>query len=109
MPSLYADYIKEREGLGCVESERGFATYSITEQECYLRDIYVAPEFRRSGECYKMADEVVAIARRAGCRYLTGTVVPSAAGSTESLKVLLNYGMRLMKASPDLIVFIKEI
>lgn len=110
---MYGDYIKERLGHGIIERDEGFATYEFIDShgvKCvYIRDIYVRPDFRRTSIASDMADAVVTIAIEAGCKRLIGTVVPSAKGSTNSLKVLLGYGMSLHSCGNDLIVFKKEI
>ena len=41
MESNYAQYIKEREGKEIVEDHKGFATFVITDKECYIVDIFV--------------------------------------------------------------------
>lgn len=111
--SLYGDYIKEHRNDLIVESENGFATYRFVPlgdvPSIYLVDLYVRPELRKSGLASEMADKVCSIGREYYCKYLLGSVVPSAKAATDSLKVLLAYGMTLHSASPELIVFKKEI
>lgn len=111
--SMYADYIKELKGDGIVEKEEGFATYRfITENgvpSIYIIDIFTHPDFRRTGFACDVADEIVEIGKKNGCKRLIGTVVPSNKGSTESLKLLLNYDMKLYSSGNDFIVFHKEI
>lgn len=109
MSSHYANYIKEREGLGIVEDSRGFATYKISGEECYIKDIFVKACFRTQSVASEFADKITEIAKSSGCKYLTGTVVPQAEGSTISLKVLLGYGFKLLSSKENLIIFIKEI
>lgn len=107
--SLYAQYIKEREGKRIIESDNGFATYQIHGDECYIEDIYVVPRHRRGKVASQLADSVVEDAKKQGCKILTGSVVPSTRGSTTSLKVLLGYGFSLWKCEHDFILFRKEI
>lgn len=107
--SLYADYIAERENAGIIENSRGFATFLINGAECYIRDIYVKPEYRKDNIASQMANEIVAIAKERGCKYLIGTVSPMASGATESLKVLLAYGFKLAKTDSTLVYMVKEI
>lgn len=111
--SMYGNYIKERLGDEIVETEKGFATYRFVELNSvpavYLVDIYVNPDFRKENVASDLADVVVKMALRVGCKLLIGTIVPSSKNSTVSLKVLLGYGMTLFSASNDLIVFKKEI
>ena len=107
--SMFSDYIKERGVLNILETDKGFATYKIVGTECYIEDIYVIPEYRRGKAGSDLANEIVEAAKAKGCRYLTGSVVPSAKGSTESCKALLAYGFRLLRANENVIYFVKEI
>ena len=109
--SLYGEYIQERLGDGIVEVEEGFASYRFLNEgkSVYIVDIFVKKHVRKVGLASKLADEVVKIAVAAGAKELIGTVVPSANWSTDSLKVLLGYGMKLKSASENMIVFSKEI
>lgn len=102
-------YLKERENVESIESEYGFATYSIHEQECYIRDIWVQPQFRQLNHATTLADCIVKIAKDKGCTFIIGTVCPAANNSTESLKVLLGYKMKLVSSKENLIIFRKEI
>jgi len=111
--SMYGDYISEHRGDGIVESESGFASYRFVSLDgtpaIYLVDIYVRKELRKTSVASDMADKVCAIGREKGCRYLMGSVAPGANKATDSLKVLLAYGMTLHSASEALIVFKKEL
>ena len=110
MSNLQADYVKEREGIETVGFPgTAFATYKIEGSDCYLKDIYVIPEKRRGHLAYELADMVTSIARKRGCRRLLGSVSPSAKGSTESLKFVLNYDMKLLTSDKGIIYFEKEI
>jgi GNAT superfamily N-acetyltransferase len=108
--SAYGRYIAEREGYQIVENEAGFMTFIITGATCYIRDMYVEPEFRRTREGTKLADQVTEIARKLECKYLLGSVNPKTIGKTASNKALLYYGFELLGAADDgLIYFQKEI
>lgn len=111
MPSMYANYIYEREGKSIIETEHGFATYNYMHdiKAVYIEDIYVVPDQRKSGAAKNMADEVVRQAKLKGYNTLIGSVAPKAAGSTTSLKVLLAYGMHVHSCDGHLIWFKKEI
>lgn len=107
--SLYGKYIAEREGKYIIERAEGFATYSFLPTGVYIENIYVLPEFRQSKIASTMADEIAQNAKKWGLSKMFGSVRPSAKGSTESLKVLLSYGMQLDSATNDAIFFVKEI
>lgn len=106
---MYPAYLKEREGLETLETTHGFALYKIQGNECYIQDIYVVPEKRKSHIATQMADAVAEIAKSKGCKWLVGSVSPAANNSHASLLVLISYGMKLHKADKDIIFFAKEL
>lgn len=107
--SLYSDYILERENRECIEDPEGFVTFKVFGKECYIQDIYIVPLKRRSNKATELATQVEVIAKERGCTIITGSVCPSAKNSTDSIKVLIAYGFKLMKSEPDLIWFAKEV
>ncbi len=108
--SLYSKYVTERTNKQILETEYGFATYNFPDATTvYIEDIYVLPEHRKSGLAAAIANEIVVIAKEKGCTQILGSVVPTANNSTDSLKVLLAYGMKLRNCSNDFIVFQKDI
>lgn len=107
--SLYAEYIREREGKEIVEDEKGFVTYTFVPEGCYVVDIYVKPEFRKQGHAAALTDVVACVAKGKGCSKLIGSVCPQAKGSTDSLKALLAYGFQLDSCAPNLIYLKKEL
>lgn len=109
MKSHYAQYIAEREGYEIIEDEKGFATYKIFGEECYIRDIFVEKKFRTEHVASEYADKIAAIAKEKGCKVLTGTVAPKANNSTAGVAVLLAYGFKLHDSNHQGLVFVKEI
>jgi hypothetical protein len=111
--SMYGDYIKERVNDEIIESEYGFATYRYIDKAVgravYIVDIYVKPGFRKGGEAARLADRIVAIAKDNNCQELIGTVSPASRTATESIKVLLAYGMTLKSSTTDALIFTKYI
>jgi predicted GNAT superfamily acetyltransferase len=109
MSSLYAQYLKDREEYEIVENEFGFATYKVFENEVYIRDIYVVPEKRKVGMAKTMADQVCFYAKQKGAQKLIGSVDITASGATDSLKVLLAYGMSIQSLNGSMIYLFKMI
>ncbi len=109
--SLYADYLTERTTDHIIEGPSGFVTYRYMNEgrTVYVMDIYTAPGVRKTGQASVLADLVAEEAKSKGATEMLGTVVPSTKGSTASTKVLFAYGMTLLSASNDLIVFRKDI
>lgn len=107
--SLWAEYKRERENVETLERENGFITYKIFKDECYIIDLYVRPDFRRTYLASNMADEVAALAKKQGCKFITGSVDTRANACTDSIKILLAYGFKLLKSEGFMIYFIKEL
>lgn len=107
--SLFGDYIRERENKEIVENEHGFATYFYIPTGVYIQDIYIDKDHRHSGLASMFADSIAAKAKERGVSKMYGSVMPTANGSTESLKVLLAYGFRLESATNNAIIMVKEI
>lgn len=107
--SLYADYVFEREGFKTLEKESGFAIYRIEGEVCYIRDIYVKPEYRKKGLSYRIADEVCIFAKSADCKQLLGSVSLDLPSATASMKMLLGYGMEYLRTVGDMQYYKKEI
>lgn len=101
--SLFGNYIKQRENKDIIESDKGFATYSIVKDGIYIEDIYIENDHRHQGEAARMADQIADIAREKGLTKLFGSISPSANGSTDSLKVLLAYGFKLNSSTNNFI------
>lgn len=107
--SLFADYKLERENKTVLETEEFFASYEHSGDTVYIEDIYVVPSKRKSGLATRVANQIVAFAKQAGCKKLMGSVSVNAQGAHESLLVLIAYGMKLSSVRNDVIFFEKEI
>lgn len=109
--SLFADYIKEREGTEIIEADEGFATYQFYGKICYIKDIYIVPKARQKDLASKMADRIADIARSEYCDTLMGTVCLNTKQADNSIKVLMGYGMKpvRVKEAENMIVFEKPL
>ncbi|HRO67178.1 MAG TPA: GNAT family N-acetyltransferase [Pseudobdellovibrionaceae bacterium] len=106
---LFAAYLKERTGQTLIEREGGFATYQIDGEECYIVEIFVVPEIRRTGLASRMADEISVLAKSQNCTYLKGTVDLRANGARESILALIGYGFKPVRAVDEILYFRKEL
>lgn len=109
MSSLYAQYIKERQGIEIIECEEGFITYHIDSERCRIIDIFVAQEFRKKGYGMRLALQVAEIAREAKCRIVLGQVDTRALNCTDSLSAMLKMGMRVLCNDGDLIMLVRDL
>lgn len=109
--SLYAKYLLERTDVEILERDDGFATYRFMNdgKSVYLIDIFVPKDLRNQGIAAEMADLIAKKAKSEGCTEMIGSVKPSTNGSTESLKVLLAYGFKLLSSGDDFIFFRKDL
>lgn len=106
---MYAQYLKEREDLDTLETEKGFATYRFRANDCYIQDIYVLPEYRKQGYGAVIADEIVDKAKAEGYKILTGSVDSRANGAAASTQALEAYGMKPYSVEGSLTYFYKEL
>ena len=107
--SLYAKYLAERTDKKILETEKGFATYYYVNDGCWIEDLFVLPDFRHEHVASQIADEIALKAKEDGCKYLYGTICPTAKNSTDGLKVLLAYGFKLDSCINNFIAFKKEL
>lgn len=107
---MYFKYLSERRPeCKILKNNKGFAIYSYVDNDVYIEEIYVKPEFRKEAVASKFSEEIQQEAKSRGCGRLLGSVSASAKGSTTSLRVLLSHGMSLLSSQDDLIWFYKRI
>lgn len=109
--SMYGKYLTERTNDRILETGHGFATYRMLPEQkaVYIVDVYVERDFRKAGTASQMADEIAKIAKKEGFTKMLGSVVPSTKNSTDSMRVLLAYGMTVQSSSNDFIIFEKRL
>lgn len=107
---LFKSYLEEKmPNRRVIFNEHGFIIYNLVKTECYIEELYVVPEFRQQKIATKLADEVAAIAKEAGCYYLSAQVPVENLDSAQSLRVQLAYGFKLHSANDNVIILTKEI
>jgi GNAT superfamily N-acetyltransferase len=108
-PSLFAQYIYERQNKSIVEDENGFASYYFIGETCYIEDIYVIRGMRNKGIAAKMADKIAADAKAKNAKLLMGSVNINTNNPTDSIKALLAYGFELQSANQNMIFLVKKL
>jgi GNAT superfamily N-acetyltransferase len=106
---MYADYVLEREGKRVLETDHGFATFSVKQDYIYIEDIYVIPEKRKKGAASFFVDSIVAEYKTENITKLIGSVDLSSNGARESMLAILQYGFKPLSYESELLYFIKEI
>lgn len=107
-PSHWARYVEERLGIKTIEDEDGFVTFHFTNGCCYIVDVYVVPEKRKSGITKKYLAQIEEEALGAGICTLVGQVNPHAEGATESLQFQFSLGFKLETVGANGVIFLKK-
>jgi ribosomal protein S18 acetylase RimI-like enzyme len=110
MLDMFLAYQKEKYGRESVVKEGiGFATYEIAGDKCYIVDIYIVPEARRSKAGTQIADEIVKLAKLKGCQLLFGTVALNQSNPESSIQALFAYGFKIYSSSNEYLAFVKDL
>lgn len=110
--SLYARYIKEREGLNCIEREYGFCTWAVSpdQQELHIHEMFIVPERRRRGLATALIKELESEFKARGGKVLVSFLDQRAKGWEISRDVQIAYGFKFFRTLPDgRACFVKEI
>lgn len=108
--SMFGDYISERAGKGIVECEHGFMSFVENEDNLYIEDAFVKPDFRKQKVAWKMCDKVFEIAKEKGKKCVYTSIIPEGTrGATISMKACLAYGFEVFKATNNFIALKKEV
>lgn len=90
--------------------EHGFAIYKDVDKDFgYLQDMYVLPDKRQQGEGWKLLDKVVDIAKKSNKKALLTTTDTASNGATDSARIILRAGFKILKLENTLIWYILEI
>ncbi len=106
----YKAYLEETyAGQSCHidPQSRGWASYKISGEECYIDHCYVAPEFRATSAIYDINVAIESIAASSGCTHMTGTVDLASSAPMRSVKMMEKAGYKLHSAQNNIIVMIK--
>ena len=102
--TLYAKYINEREGAHIVETPSGFCTYKIKNQECFIIDLFVAQEARKSGEARRLIELLNSIAHESDCNVITANILLADPGANTTLAASLAIGLSVKRANADVLL-----
>lgn len=102
--TLYAKYIKEREGFDILEGEYSFCTYKIRNEECFIGHMYVDPEHRQKSLSRLMVEQLIIIAKENNCNALVGTIDLRDRGASNTMLAALKDGFKIYEANNNVIV-----
>lgn len=99
MASLRAEYVKERENTETLEIEdKGFLEYAFgtryNKYVLFIKNLYVKPEYRRTGIGSRLGDMAEDIAVHAGCDAMLSCVefTDNVRGQVQSMMAVESFG-----------------
>lgn len=107
---MYRLYIKERENLDMIETEKGFIVYRIEKNlNCLISDYFVKKEFRQDGHGIFLANQVFQICKDAGVKTVFCTTDDRAAGVEVSKIAIERFGFEIVSQSGPKITYKMEV
>jgi len=109
----YKQYLEETyQGQSCYidPQNRGWASYKIDGDECYINHCYLDPNHRGKALMSELCSNIEKIALGSGCTFMTGTVevgISSKVDSMISLKMMSADGYKIHSANNNIIIMIK--
>ncbi|MGE3608006.1 MAG: GNAT family N-acetyltransferase [Bacteriovoracaceae bacterium] len=109
--SLYADYINEIDcGRKIIESNDYFVAYFIHPHgECYIEDMYIIPEKRKSGLCFEILRSIEEIAKSNNCKILSHAIVKTHKNKDHVEGASVAFGFKFHSETETEKNFIKEL
>lgn len=106
---MYLDYVKERQGFDCIETDQGFLFYKISDVELYIAELYVKPEFRKTDAVKELVSRAAELALFNKCKFLTGNIYLADQGHLRTIKAALKLDFYIVRANNDIIVIARKI
>lgn len=107
--SLYKNYIMERENGIVWDMPEGFAIIKRIPEGFYLQDVYVLPQYRKTGIGRYFVEKLEELAKKSGESHIITSWSSLALGKEVSLEAITKVGFEPWKCEDNLVWFIKEI
>lgn len=108
MASLWAEYIRERD-QDIIEDELGFISFYVSAPKIMLEDFYVKKEARGKGHGLYLIKELEKLGKERGCNQLVATVVSSLPLATDTLRMCIRFGLKVIGSDNKYVWLSKEI
>lgn len=105
---MYKAYFEEM-GSEVIETPYGWANYIFDEDSCYIENMYITPEYRRTKKGSELADKIAAIAKERGSKYLLTTTNTKKPSVERSIQAIIGYGFKFLRSSESAIFYYKEL
>jgi hypothetical protein len=107
--TLYGPYIAERANGRILESEDGFIVYRFDGRDCYIIEMYVRPDRRKSGKGRQLIERLEEIAIQIGAERVTAGIYIEDQRSKETLIASLISGFKVLSANAGILFIAKEL
>ena len=108
MNSLYAQYVKEREGVTVKEASTYFYSYKEIGEELHILDMFIVPEHRFGTTAKVMMDDIESFWKFTGKRYIVSQVIVGLSNTEKSLSLQFRWGMKVLKCEGNKILTYKD-
>ena len=88
---------------------RGWASYKIMGEECYIAHCYLAPAHRGMTLMSEICSHIEDSARASGCKFMSGSVDINSRNPERSLKMMLADGYKLGSTQGTVIYLMKKL
>lgn len=109
--NLYKEYLESLyPNAFCYSDDQGFIVYWLNEKELFIQDMYVQQQARSDKGAVRYIMDVVEIAKKNGCTYMTCNLDLKSKRSRENLLTFLKFGLTPIKAENEYrLLLMKEI
>lgn len=109
MPSLYAQYVKEREGAETVETSEGFYSYKTEGEHLFIVDLFVVPSARGKKVGSEFGKQIENIAKELGKQSIICTASLNAENTQDAMSFIIMNGYKIINYTDTQVFFKKEI
>lgn len=106
---MFEEYIKERENLGVIKTDRGFITFKFENGECLISDYFVTKHHRKNGHGYFLANQVFELCKELGIKNVYCQTDNRANGYELSKFTIENFGFELYKEEGPISHYVMEV
>lgn len=106
---MYAQYVKEREGLDEIKTDKGFIHYRIDGDMCIINDYFVLPGYRRSYHGQYLADRVFSLCKAKGVKNVWCQSDERAGGHDTARKSILKFGFKEINKTGTIYLYAMEV
>lgn len=105
---MWSDYIQDVHKMSLHATDKYFFTYTSSDEDFWIVDVYVAPEYRRTKVVKELYDYMDEFAAKSGKKYVRSMVQRKDPHFDAALALNLKYGMKPIEERPDGKIFLRK-